>query len=54
MGGYVERSRNFATLGIESIQPVAGREPDLIAVEGDAGHVIDIWKGPIFSDDFGS
>ena len=48
------RAQRLAARRIEGVQPVSGSEPDLLAVIGDAMHVIDTRKGSIFTDDFGS
>ena len=53
MSGDDKRSRNFSAFGIKGIQPLPGCEPDLVAVEADSRHVVDIGKGTIFTDDFG-
>jgi hypothetical protein len=51
MPGDVERARLVAALRIEGVEPVAGREPDMLAVERDAVDVRDFGEGPVFADD---
>ena len=53
MGGDVDRPFRIPARGIERVQPVAGRKPDVPAVIGDPTHAIDTWKGSILTDDFG-
>ena len=38
MRGDIERAHRLAALGIEGVQPVAGRKPDVLPVVGDAVH----------------
>src|SRR5262245_22045688 len=51
MPGHIERSQLLATLRIEGIQAVAGREPDVRAVERDAVDSFGLREGPVFADD---
>jgi hypothetical protein len=53
MGGDFDRTHGLAVGGIEGIHLVAGGEPDVPAVERDAMHGVDAWKGTILADDFG-
>ena len=48
----IERT-DLSARRIEGVQPVAGGEPDMLAVEGDPVHVVDARKGSIFAEDFG-
>ena len=47
------RPHDLAAVGIEGVQPVAGGEPDMLAVEGDAVHLVDAGKGAVLAEDFG-
>ena len=51
MPGDVERAQLLAALGIEGVQPVAGREPDMVAVERDSMNLFGLGEGPVFADD---
>lgn len=43
----------LAALRVESVQSVAGREPDILAVEGHAMHILRAGKGAILTNNFG-
>jgi hypothetical protein len=51
--GHVDGAHHPAARGIEHVDPIAGREPDVLAVEGDASHLVDAREGAIFVDDLG-
>ena len=51
MPGDVERAQLLAALRIEGVQPVAGREPDILAVERDAVDPFGLGEGPVFAGD---
>ena len=53
MRGDVERARQLAARRIEGVELVAGCEPDMPAVEGDAMHLVDAREGSVFAEDFG-
>jgi hypothetical protein len=53
MRGDLDRTFRVPARGIEGVQPVAGRKPDVPAVICNPTHAIDTWKGSIFTDDFG-
>jgi hypothetical protein len=53
MSGDVDGAHRLAACGIECVEFVAGCEPDLRAVIGDAVHAVDALEGAIFADDFG-
>ena len=53
MRGDIDRAQRLAARRIEGVQPVAGGEPDVLAVIGDAMHLVDTRKGPVFAEDFG-
>ena len=53
MSGDIERVHCLAALGIEGIQRVSGRKPDMPAIIGDAIYLLDTWKGSIFTENFG-
>ena len=47
----VERALRLAARRIEGLQRVAGGEPDVLAVEGDAVHAVDAREGAVLADD---
>ena len=51
MRGDIEFSHRLAAVGIDRVQRVAGRDPDIGTIITDAMHVGDIRKGAIFADD---
>src|SRR5712672_3630181 len=51
MRGGVDRAQLVAALRIEAVQPVAGREPDMLAVERDSVDLFGRREGPVFADD---
>ncbi len=53
VGRDIDRALQLAAGGIEGMQLVTGREPDLLAVVADAMHFVDARKGTVFADDFG-
>ena len=53
MRGDIDRAHRLAALRIEGVQLVAGRKPDVLAVERDAMHLVDAGKGAILAEDFG-
>jgi hypothetical protein len=53
MPGDIDRARHLPVRGIESVQPVSGRKPDVLTIERNPMHVVDTREGPIFTDDFG-
>ena len=53
MRGDIDRAHRDAAGGVERIQFVAGRKPDVLAVEGQAMHMVGTGKGPIFAEDVG-
>ena len=53
MGGDLNGAGSFSARRIERIQLVAGGEPDVLAVIGDAGDLLGVWKRPILTEDFG-
>ena len=53
MRGDIDRAQRLAALRIQGVQLVSGCKPDLLAVERDPIHALDIRKGPILADDFG-
>src|SRR5579862_8464781 len=52
MARRIERTLLGAALRIEGVEVIAGREPDMFAVECDAVDPFRIGEGPIFADDF--
>ena len=46
-----DRARQGAACGVQRPQRVAGREPDMPAVEGQAVHLVDAVEGAVFADD---
>ena len=46
MRGDIDRAHRLSALGIEGVQPVSGRKPDVLAVKRDAMHAVDPGKGP--------
>ena len=53
MGRHGDGARHRAGFRIEDVQPVAGREPDAAAVEGEAVDGVDAGEGTVFAEDFG-
>ena len=53
MGGDIDRAQRLPARRIEGVQLVAGGKPDLLAVIGDAMHLVDARKGSILAEDFG-
>src|SRR5262249_48703475 len=49
----IERARNRAARRIERVQPLAGGEPDVPAVEREPVHVVDAREGSVLADDVG-
>ena len=52
MRGDLDGADDLTAGRVQRVQPVAGREPDLAAVEGDAMNLFRAWKGPVFPQDF--
>src|SRR6267143_862433 len=52
MRGNIDRAQDCPAGGIEGVQPVSGRKPDVLTVIGEPMHVLDARKGPIFPNDF--
>jgi hypothetical protein len=53
MGGDVDRAYRLAGHGIEGVQLVAGRKPDVLTVKRHAINPVGIGKRTIFAEDFG-
>ena len=53
MRGDFDRAHRLPARGIERVQSVAGRKPDVPAVEGEAMHGVDALEGTVLADDFG-
>jgi len=53
MGLDRQRTLQPAAVGIDRVHVVAGCEPELLAVEGDAVHVGLVVEGSVFADDVG-
>ena len=51
--GDSERARDLPAVGIKRVQPVAGGEPDPLAVEADPVHALDFGKRAVFAKNFG-
>src|SRR5580704_2046146 len=49
----IDRAHDHAAFGIEGVEPVAGGEPDVPAVERQAMHVVGSGKGSVFAKDLG-
>ena len=52
MRGHIDRAHRLTGGRIEGVQPISGREPDVLTVIGEAVHAVDARKGTIFTDDF--
>ncbi|KAG1244808.1 hypothetical protein G6F65_021601 [Rhizopus arrhizus] len=52
-GRDVQRARGFAATGIQRDELLTCREPDLLAIERDAMHVVDAGERAVFTEDFG-
>src|SRR5262249_53419377 len=52
-GDDAERAPRLARAWVERLQVIPCREPDVAAVEGDAGHVIAVPVGPVLALDRG-
>jgi hypothetical protein len=50
---HLDRPHRLAAGGIERIDPVARRKPDMAAVEGQSVHVIDARERAVLVDDLG-
>src|SRR5438445_1998100 len=53
MRSDIDRAHRLPARGIERVQPVSGRKPDVLAVERNPIHAVDTGKGSIFTNDFG-
>jgi hypothetical protein len=53
MRGDIDRAQRLVARRIEGVQPVAGSNPDVLAVIGDPVYALDPGKGSILSDDVG-
>src|SRR4051812_46331145 len=53
MRGDVDRPHRLAAGRIDRIQLVTGREPDVVAVEGDAMDLLGAFEGAVLADDLG-
>jgi len=53
MGGDVDRPHQRAALGIDGIERFSGGEPEVLAVVGDAVHLLHAGKGAVFAKDMG-
>ena len=53
MGGDIDRAYRLPGHGIEGVQLVSGRKPDVLTVKRHAIHPVGIRKGAIFTEDFG-
>ena len=53
MRGDIDRAQRLPARGIEGVQPVSGRKPDVPTVKRDPMHLVDTRKGSIFAEDFG-
>ena len=51
MRGDIDRAQRLPARRIEGLQRVSGCKPDVLAVVGDAMHVVDTRKWPIFTND---
>src|SRR5205823_2273461 len=49
----IDRAHRLPARGIEGVQLVSGRKPDVLTVIGDPTHAVGTWKGSIFTEDFG-
>src|SRR6516164_660588 len=49
--GDIERAHRFPARRVDSVQRVAGRDPDIGAVIADTMHMRDVRKGAVFADD---
>ncbi len=53
IGGDFDCAHSLAARGIECVQRLARCNPDLLAVVGDAGHLLDVRERTVFADDSG-
>jgi hypothetical protein len=53
MRGDIERADFLPALGVKRVQLVSRREPDVLAVIGDASDVFDAGKGAVLAKYFG-
>jgi len=53
VSGDIDRAQLLSARGIESVQLVSRREPDILAVIGNSMHAVDPWKWTILVDDLG-
>ena len=53
MRGDIDRADHLPSRGIEGVQPVAGRKPDVLAIVSDPSDLFDAGKGAVFAEDFG-
>ena len=53
MGCDIDLTHRLSARGVERVQLVARRKPDVLSVIGDAIHALDARKGTVLSDDFG-
>jgi hypothetical protein len=53
VAGHLQRARGLAAAGIEGDQGGAGGGPDVVAVVGDAGHLVGAGEGAVLAHDFG-
>ena len=53
MCGDLDHAHGLAARGIEGVELVAGREPDVPAVERQSMHMVDARKGSVLAEDFG-
>src|SRR5450631_544038 len=51
MRGNIERAHRFPARGVDRVQRVAGRDPDMGPVIADTSDIRDIRKGAVFADD---
>ena len=53
MPGDIDRAHHPATHGIEGVQPVSRRKPDVSIVKRHPAHLVGIGEGAILTEDFG-
>jgi hypothetical protein len=52
MPGDIDGAHHRPVRGIEGVQPVSGRKPDVLTVKRNPMHLADTREGPILTHDF--
>jgi hypothetical protein len=53
MSGNIDRASHPLARGVEGVQLISGRKPDMLTVKRKPMHLLDLRKGSILADDFG-